>query len=56
MLANRRRITVAVVASLAIHALIFSIPMRKRPGEPIKAMPIPAEIAARFEVAAEPHT
>ena len=35
MLANRRnrRITVAVVASLAIHALIFSIPIRKRPGE-----------------------
>ena len=64
MLAKRnRRITVAVVASLAIHALIFSIPIHKRPGEQalgsllqgpmvvhiVPAQPAPAEEAARVE-------
>ncbi len=69
MLANRRnrRITVAVVVSLAIHALIFSIPLRKRPGEQalssllqgpmvvhiVPAQPEPAEEAARVEPAPE---
>jgi hypothetical protein len=62
VLANRR-ITVAVVTSLAIHALIFSIPIRKRPGEQalssllqgpmvvqiVPAQPAPAEEAVPVE-------
>jgi len=39
------------IAAVGQHT---SICVRRRPGEPIKAIDIPADIAARFEVAATP--
>jgi len=53
VLANRR-FAIAIAASLALHALVFSIPLRQKPGEQTLSSVVRGPLQVRIVAAAEP--